>query len=166
VFLADSKIWVRAVGGDLELAAYKGGIEKTLAPALLYVDPDGAYRSDAAGPAAIDLTSSGKKYLFKRTAIGAPVSQDASLYEVRPKKGSAMKMARLAGDLFDTSDSKAAATAGGRGVGKGTAFSDGGDYAAVDGIEQRDAAWSEKLEEALAEFQQEGKVGPSRGGDR
>jgi hypothetical protein len=41
-------------------------------------------------------------------------------------------------------------------------LNDGGDYSAVEKIENRDAAWKEKLSTALTEFQKDGKIGKSR----
>src|SRR5688500_7487239 len=37
VFLgSNNKVWVRETGGDVELATYKGAIEKSIVPALLF----------------------------------------------------------------------------------------------------------------------------------
>lgn len=160
VFLgSNNKVWVRESGGDVELSAYKGtGIEKSILPALLYTDAKAKYTKDAKGVSQVDVNG----YVLKRTTLAAS-SADASNFTVRPKKGAASQLARLSGDLLGPSSSSVSATAGGRGVGtKGLKLADGGDYAAVESIENRDAAWSEKMGEALAEFQKDGKVGKGR----
>ena len=160
VFLGSgNKVWVRESGGDVELSAYKGtGAGKSILPALLYTDAKAKYTKDAKGVAQVDVGG----YVLKRTTLAASTA-DASNFAIRPKKGAATRLARLSGDLLGPSDSKVSATAGGRGVGtKGLKLADGGDYAAVESIENRDAAWSEKMSEALAEFQKDGKVGKGR----
>ena len=160
VFLAgkDGKVWVRESGGDVELASYKGGAEKELLAALVSTNANAKYTKDAQGPA--QVVASG--YTAKRTALSASKA-DASNFEIRPKKGATARMARLSGDLLGPSQSTVSATAGGRGVGtKGLKLADGGDYEAVAAIENRDAAWAEKLSDALAEFHKDGKVGKGR----
>ena len=53
--------------------------------------------------------------------------------------------------------------AGGRGAGTtGLKFSDGGDYRAVEKVENRDSSWGKQMDDALAEFQKDGKVGKGR----
>jgi len=100
--------------------------------------------------------------LKTRTSLSTS-SADASNFTIRPKKTAASKLARLSGDLLGPSDTSVAATAGGRGVGtKGLKLNDGGDYSAVEKLENRDAAWKEKMGSALSEFQKDGKVGKSR----
>ncbi len=160
VFLgSNDKVWVRESGGDVELSAYKGtGAEKSILPALLYTDAKARYAKDAKGVSQVDVNG----YVLKRTTL-ATSSADASNFAIRPKKGAATRLAGLSGGLLGSSKSTVSATAGGRGVGtKGLKLADGGDYAAVEAIENRDAAWSENLGEALAEFQKEGKVGKGR----
>jgi len=161
VFLgSNDKIWVRESGGDVELSAYKGaGAEKSILPALLYTDAKAAkYTKDAKGVSQVDVNG----YVLKRTTLAASTA-DVSNFAVRPKKGAATRLARLSGDLLGPSQSTVSATAGGRGVGtKGLELADGGDYQAVEALENRDAAWSEKMSEALAEFQKDGKVGKGR----
>lgn len=159
VFLGSgNKVWVRESGGDVELAAYKGGVEKNIVPALLFTDAKAKYTKDAKGVSQVDVNG----YVAKRTTLAASTA-DASNFVVRPKKGAATRLARLSGDLLGPSQSTVSATAGGRGVGtKGLKLADGGDYAAVEAIENRDAAWAEKMSDALAEFQKDGKVGKGR----
>lgn len=159
VFLGSSnKVWVRESGGDVELSAYKGVVEKSIVPALLYTDAKARYAKDAKGVSQVDVNG----YVVKRTTLAAS-NADASNFTVRPKKGAATRLALLSGGLLGPSQSTVTPTAGGRGVGtKGLRLADGGDYAAVEAIENRDAAWAEKLSEALAEFQKEGNVGKGR----
>lgn len=159
VFLGSKdKIWVRGSGGDVELAQYKGGVEKSIVPALLFTDSKATYTKDAKGPSEVKVSG----YVAKRTTLVASKA-DASQFAVRPKKGAASRLARLSGDLLGPSKSNVSATAGGRGVGtKGLKLADGGDYEAVESIENRDAAWAEKMSDALAEFQKDGKVGKGR----
>lgn len=158
VFLAgkDGKLWVRESGGDVELANYKG--EKNLVPALLVTNAKAKYTKDDKGVSKVELDG----FVAKRTSLSVSKA-DASNFTIRPKKGAASRLARLSGDLLGPSDSKVSATAGGRGVGtKGLRLADGGDYEAVEAIENRDAAWAEKMSDALAEFQKDGKVGKGR----
>ncbi|HEY8131130.1 MAG TPA: hypothetical protein VII12_04510 [Thermoanaerobaculia bacterium] len=186
IFLGGSgKVWVRTTGGDVELATISNSnIENTVAPALLlpfttsaadaveskdgkpttysYRGSKATYAYDAKGPFKIDVKSAGQTYTLTRTSL-ASSNADASNFAIRPKKGAASRLARLSGDLLGPSDTTVAATAGGRGVGtKGLKLNDGGDYSAVEKLENRDAAWKEKLESALSEFQKDGKVGKSR----
>lgn len=159
VFLgSNNKVWVRQTGGDVELAAYKGGIEKSIVPALLFTDPKAKYTKDARGPSGIAVAG----YKLARTSLTTSKA-DASNFAVRPKKGAATRLAGMSGGLLGPSQSTVSATAGGRGVGtKGLKLADGGDYAAVESLENRDAAWKEKMDDALAAFQKEGKIGKSR----
>jgi hypothetical protein len=186
IFLGSKgKVWVRASGGDVELSAYNGAPEKSLVPALLlpftttsadrtqtksgktsqytYGGSKASYDYDSKGPAAVTVTASGSTWTLTRTSF-AEKAADASLFTVRPKSTAASRLARLSGDLLGPSDNSVSATAGGRGVsGSGLKFADGGDYAALEKLENRDAKWKEKLDEALAEFQKDGKVGKERG---
>jgi hypothetical protein len=160
VFLGgtDGKVWVRESGGDVELASFKGGAEKSFVPALLFTDAKAKYTKDAKGAAQVAVNG----YVLKRSSL-ATSNADASNFAIRPRKGAASRLARLSGDLLGPSNSRVSATAGGRGVGtKGLKLADGGDYAAVESIENRDAAWAEKMSDALAEFQKDGKVGQGR----
>ncbi|MDQ3282342.1 MAG: hypothetical protein M3Q69_13140 [Acidobacteriota bacterium] len=159
IFLgSNDKVWVRESGGDVELASYKGGIESSIVPALLFTDAKAKYTRDDKGPSQIEVNG----YVAKRTSF-ATSKADASNFVVRPKKGAASRLARLSGDLLGPSNSTVSATAGGRGVGtKGLKLADGGDYAAVEALENRDAGWAEKMSDALAEFQKDGKVGKGR----
>jgi hypothetical protein len=158
VFLGgkDNKVWVRESGGDVELAQYKG--EKSLIPALLFTDAKAKYTKDAKGVSQVELNG----FVAKRTSL-ATSNADASNFAIRPKKSAASRLALSAGSILGPSNSKISATAGGRGVGtKGLKLADGGDYEAVESIENRDAAWAEKMSDALAEFQKDGKVGKGR----
>ena len=102
------------------------------------------------------------QYTLTRTSLTSS-NADASNFAVRPMKSASSRLARLSGDLLGPSDTSVAATAGGRGVGtKGLKLNDGGDYGAVEKLENRDAAWKEKLATALTEFQKAGKIGKSR----
>lgn len=146
--------WVRQTGGDIEAASYKGGEEKTIVPALMAVDPN-ATKS-------LKVAAGGATYTVTRASFGAS-NADASNFAVRPRKGAASSIARLSGDLFGQSSSGVSATAGGRGVGNtGMKLKDGGDYDAVAKLENRDTAWKERLDQALQEFQKDGKVGKER----
>lgn len=159
VFLGgtDGKVWARESGGDVELASFKGGAEKSFLPALLFTDAKAKYTKDAKGASQVDVNG----YVLKRISLGTSKA-DASNFAIRPKKGAASRLASIS-NILGPSSSKVSATAGGRGVGtKGLKLADGGDYAAVESIENRDAAWAEKMSDALAEFQKDGKVGQGR----
>lgn len=157
VFLGkEGKVWVRESGGDVELASYKGGFERTILPALLYTDAAAKYKKDDKG--VVEVQAGG--YTLTRTTLGTSKA-DASNFAVRPKKSASSRLASLGG-LLGPSQSNVSATAGGRGAGtKGMKLADGGDYAAVEAVENRDAKWT-NLDEALAAFQKEGKIGKSR----
>ena len=180
----NDKLWARQSGGDVELANHRGGAEKSVLPALMLpfttrstdkvVSKDGkirtysytgesateaAYTYDATGASQIGITAGANQYTLKRTSSAAPKLADASIYAVHPRKGAVSQISRLAGDLFAPSDTKVSATAGGRGVTQIKALNDGGDYAALQKLEERDAQRTAKLSEALTEFQKEGKVG-------
>lgn len=181
----NGKVWLRATGGDIELATISAAsTDNTVAPALLlpftttaadavdakdgkpasyrYRGAKATYTYDAKGPSKIEIATAGEKYVLTRTSLGAS-SADASNFAVRPKKGAASRLARLSGDLLGPSDTSVSATAGGRGAGtQGLKLKDGGDYATVEKIEKRDAAWKAKMDAALAEFQKDGQVGKSR----
>jgi hypothetical protein len=160
VFLGgtDGKIWVRESGGDVALASFNGGAEKSFVPALLFTDATAKYTKDAKGASQVDVNG----YVLKRSSLSTS-NADASNFAIRPKKGAASRLALRSGGLLASSSSTVSATAGGRGVGtKGLKLADGGDYAAVESIENRDAAWAENLSDVLAEFQKEGKVGKGR----
>lgn len=151
VFLfVGGKTWVRETGGDIELDTYKGGVEKTVVPALMKADwsKSATIKADA--------------YTLKRTSMSSS-NADASNFAVRPKKGAASRLARLSGDLLGPSSSGVSGTAGTRGAGReGLKLKDGGDYEAVERIDKRDAKWSSTMDKALAEFQKDGKVGKQR----
>jgi hypothetical protein len=159
VFLgSNGKVWVRETGGDVELAAHKGGIEKNIVPALLFTDAKAKYTKDAKGPSAVEVNG----YKLARKSL-ATSNADASNFTIRPKKAASTRLASLSGGLLGPSQSTVSATAGGRGVGtKGLKLADGGDYAAVEAVENRDAAWKEKMDDALTAFQKEGKIGKAR----
>lgn len=159
VFLgSNNKVWVRQTGGDVELATYKGGIEKSIVPALVFTSATAKYTKDAKGPSVVEVSG----YKLTRTSLTTS-NADASNFAVRPKKAAATSLASLSGGLLGPSQGTVSATAGGRGVGtKGLKLADGGDYEAVESIENRDATWKEKMDEALAAFQKEGKVGKAR----
>jgi hypothetical protein len=155
IFLASKgQTWVRQTGGDVEIASYKGGEEKTIVPALLRIDANGTKTMKvAAGSTTNTLT---------RTSLSTS-NADASNFAVRPKKGASSTISRLSGDLFGQSSSGVSATAGGRGVGNsGMKLKDGGDYDAVAALEKRDTTWKASLDQALQEFQKDGKVGKER----
>jgi hypothetical protein len=186
IFLGgNGKVWVRTTGGDVELATISSSkVENTVSPALLlpfttsaadaldskdgkpssysYRGSKATYSYDAKGPLKIEVKSAGQTFTLTRTALTSS-NADASNFTIRPKKGAASRLARLSGDLLGPSDTSVAATAGGRGVGtKGLKLNDGGDYSAVEKLENRDAGWKEKMGAALSEFQKDGKVGKSR----
>lgn len=149
--LANGKVWLRETGGDVEVSTIKATApEDVIAPALLAKDPknEKTFKVDA--------------YTLTRAAISES-NADASNFAVHPKKGAASRLARLSGDLLGPSSTSVAATAGGRGVGtKGLKLNDGGDYSAVEKLENRDAGWKDKMASALDAFQKDGKVGKSR----
>ncbi|HJT16384.1 MAG TPA: hypothetical protein VJ853_03305, partial [Thermoanaerobaculia bacterium] len=149
--LGNGKTWLRETGGDVDISTFKPTApEHTIVPALLRVDPTKETK--------VTIDS----YIATRTSLTSS-NADASNFAIRPKKGAASRLARLSGDLLGPSDTSVAATAGGRGVGtKGLKLNDGGDYGAVANLENRDAAWKDKLGTALDEFQKEGKVGKAR----
>ncbi|HET7435860.1 MAG TPA: hypothetical protein VFN10_14225 [Thermoanaerobaculia bacterium] len=154
----DNKIYVRQPGGDVELAAYKGGAESSIVPALVFTDAKATYKKDAKG--ASEVTVNG--YTATRTSFGTS-NADAANFTINPKKGASSRLARLSGDLLGTSQGTVSATAGTRGAGtKGLKLADGGDYGAVEKVENRDAKWLTKMPDALAEFQKDGKIGKAR----
>src|SRR5436190_9929621 len=153
IFLTGSgKVWLRETGGDVELTSVKpSGPEYFIAPAVM-----------DAKDARVTVKIEKETYVATRTSL-TNSNADASNFTIRPKKSAASRLARLSGDLLGPSDTSVAATAGGRGVGtKGLKLNDGGDYAAVEKLENRDAAWKDKMGTALDEFQKDGKVGKSR----
>jgi hypothetical protein len=155
VFLANNgKVWMRESGGDVEMASIKPvAPEHWIVPALLM---------DSKDSKELEVKAGSDTYTLTRTSLSSS-NADASNFTVRPKKGAASRLARLSGDLLGPSDTSVAATAGGRGVGtKGLKLNDGGDYTAVEKLENRDAAWKDKMATALDEFQKDGKVGKSR----
>lgn len=161
------KSWMRTTGGDIEVSALKADLpQRIIVPALLA--PYGGASTakvdaDAKGATKLTIKSSAGTYTLTRTSITTS-NADASNFAVRPKKTAASRLSRLTGDLLGPSDTSVAATAGGRGVGtKGLHLADGGDYDAVEKLENRDANWDKKLDKSLAEFQHSGKVGRSRG---
>jgi hypothetical protein len=181
---ANGKIWLRVTGGDVELATISATTPENMSVVALLLPFDAtdrqltvtsgkvatyAYRGgkasytyDAKGPSAIDVTFGGQKYTLTRTSLGTS-NADASNFAVRPKKGAASRLAALSGSLLGPSDASVSAGAAGRGAGeKGLKLKDGGDYDAVLKLENRDANWRAKLDDALVKFQQEGKVGKDR----
>lgn len=150
VFLSgQGKLWVRQSGGDIESGQYKGGIETVLVPALLKLRDD-------------EKSALIEGYKLTRTSM-TPSNADASNFAIHPRKSAASRIASLSGGLLGPSSSNVAPTAGGRGAGtKGLKLKDGGDYSAVTALENRDAAWHAKLDDALREFQKDGKVGKER----
>jgi hypothetical protein len=165
VFLGSGgKVWLRTTGGDVDIATIStSSLENRLASALLLPDSKQAtYSYDAKGASKVEVKSAGQTYILTRASLTTS-NADASNFTVRPKKSASSRLARLSGDLLGPSDTSVAATAGGRGVGtKGLKLNDGGDYSAVENLENRDAAWKEKLSTALTEFQKDGKIGKSR----
>lgn len=185
VFLGgNEKTWVRSQGGDIELASYKGGAERMVAPALLlpymttptdrvstekskvssysFLTSKATYTWDASGPARVHVAAGGTTYELSRLSSGKLASSDATLFAIRPKKKAASTIASAAGNLFGTSSTNVSATAGGRGV-SGFKMKDGGDYEAVDKMLTRDEEAQAKLPEKLEKFQEEGKVGRAQG---
>lgn len=182
------KVWVRAAGGDVELAQWKGGAEKDFVPALLlpvtttardavklengkpatyaFGRSSATYSWDAKGPKAVEITSGSGKWMATRASVGKPSSTHASVFEVKPRRSATSRLAAMAGGLLGPADTSVAATAGGRGVEKGGRFEDGGDYEALAKLETDDDEIDAALGEDLEEFQQAGKIGRGRGGDR
>ncbi len=181
----NGSVWMRTSAGDVDLATISAATpETTSATALLLpfspMKTDGVesksgkittyefrgatatYTYDAKGPSKVDLELGGKKYTLARTSMSTS-SADAATFAIRPKKGAASRLARLSGDLLGPSDTSVSATAGARGAGnKGLKLKDGGDYTAVEKLENRDEAWKKKLDTALTDFQKSGKVGKAR----
>jgi hypothetical protein len=178
-------VWMRASGGDVELSTISAATpESTAAVALLlpftttksdavetkdgkvtaykFRGAKATYGYDAKGPVKVELEMGGAKYTLTRTSA-SPSTADASNFAIRSRKSTSSKLARLSGDLLGPSDTSVSATAGGRGAGNsGLTLKDGGDYAAVKKLEDRDANWKAKLDTALDEFQKSGKVGKAR----
>lgn len=187
VFLGGTdKVWVRTTGGDVELAAYKGGLEKSLVPTLLLPVTTAAsdkvevkdgkvasyafkadaavkatYKHDAEGVSRVEVAA-GKNYLLERSTLGKLTVNDPKMFAIRPRKAAPAQIARLAGDLFGPSDPKVSATAGARGVGRGPGFADGGNYDALVQLETVQQERAAKMEDALQEFQKAGKVGQAQ----
>lgn len=136
---------VTAKNGKPAAYTYRGGVTAT-------------YQYDPKGPSVIEVTVAGTKYTATRTAVSASTA-DASNFTIRSKQGASARLAR-ATSLLGATDTHVSATAGGRGVsGKGMKLNDGGNYDAVLALETRDEKWRAKLDGALTQFQQEGKVG-------
>ncbi|MEO8033587.1 MAG: hypothetical protein ABI837_04095 [Acidobacteriota bacterium] len=186
VFLGgQGKVWQRSTGGDIELATISATSPENLAvPALLlpftissmekvetkdgkpsaysYRGARAVYHYDGKGPLTVDVTNADGTYTITRTSV-ATSHAAADTFAIRPKKAAASRLARLSGDLLGPSDSTVSATAGGRGAGhEGLKLNDGGDYDQVAQLERRDKAWKAKLDDALSEFQKDGKVGKER----
>ena len=181
----NGSVWVRASGGDVDLATISATTpETTTATALLlpfspmktdavetksgkvtsykFRGANADYTYDSKGPSKVEIDLSGKRYTLTRTSISAS-NADAATFAIRPRKGAASRLARLSGDLLGPSDTSVSATAGARGAGnKGLKLKDGGDYSAVEKLENRDAGWKKKLDNALTDFQKSGKVGKAR----
>lgn len=178
------KIWMRATGGDTELATINATTPENMSVAALLLPYDATdrqltlangkvasyayrggkatYKYDANGPSSVDVTFGGETYKLTRSTFGTS-NADASNFAVRPKKGAASRLAALSGSLLGPSDASVSAGAAGRGAGeKGLKLKDGGDYDAVLRLEERDANWRAKLDAALTKFQSEGKVGKER----
>ena len=182
------KTWVRQSGGDVDLGTWNGKLEKSVGAALLvphkttaadkvveekgritrstFGNSSATFTWDDKGPAKVVVRTADGEYTMSRRAVGVPRIQDASLYKVRPQKEVAGRMASLSGDLFGAEDRQVSATAGARGVGKGSRFRDGGNYDALVAIETRDDSWKAQMQKALEEFQEEGKIGSAQGGSR
>ena len=159
----DGKSWMRSTGGDIELSTLKADMPERIVIPVLLGETTAKVESDAKGANKITIKSGSDTYTLTRSSIGSS-NADASNFTVRPKKGASSRLARLSGDLLGSSDTSVAATAGGRGVGtKGLHLADGGDYDAVEKVENRDAKWQKNMDKALDEFQKSGKVGRSRG---
>lgn len=179
----NGKVWVRATSVDTELETMSAmTAEYAVVPALLlpftvsasdkvttkngrpatYAYRGGVtatYTFDSKGPSVVDVTVAGTKYTATRTSLSSS-NADASNFTIRSKQGASARLAKLSGNLLGPSDSHVSATAGGRGVsGKGMKLNDGGNYDAVLALETRDEKWRAKLDGALTQFQQEGKVG-------
>lgn len=181
----NNSVWVRSSGGDVDLAAVSAATpENTASVALLlpftpskteqietksgkvasykFRGATANYTYDAKGPSRVDIDLGGSRYTLTRTALSSS-SADAATFAVRPRKSAAPRLARLSGDLLGPSETSVSATTGGRGAGtKGLELKDGGDYTAVEKLENRDAAWKAKLDAALDDFQKSGKVGKAR----
>jgi hypothetical protein len=163
------KGWMRAAGGDIEVSTLKADLpQRIVIPALLAPfggESSAKVDSDSKGATKITITSGKDTYTLTRTSIQAS-NADASNFTVRPKSGAASRLASLSGNLLGNSDTSVAATAGGRGAGtKGLKLADGGDYDAVEKLENRDANWEKKMDSGLEKFQKSGKVGRNRGGE-
>jgi hypothetical protein len=181
---ANGKIWLRATGGDVDFATISSATPENMSVVALLLPYDAtdrqitlangkvatyayrggkaAYKYDAKGPASVDVTFGGQTYTVTRSTLGTS-NADASNFTVRPRKGAASRLAALSGSLLGSSDASVSAGAAGRGAGeKGLKLKDGGDYDAVLKLENRDALWHVKLDQALVKFQTEGKVGKER----
>jgi hypothetical protein len=184
----NNSVWMRSGGQDTDVATISATTpESTTALALLlpftpmktdavetrdgkatmykYRGAKATYTWDARGPSKVDIDDAGKKYTLTRISLTAS-SADASNFTIRPKTSAGSRLARLSGNLLGSSDTSVSGTAGGRGAGtKGLKLKDGGDYSAVEKLENRDTNWRKKnLDSALEEFQKTGKVGKAREG--
>ena len=181
----NGSVWMRTSGGDVDLATISATMPETTTPAALLlpfspmknVDVDtksgkvsvykfrgatAAYTYDAKGPSKVEIQTGAQKLTLTRTSMSSS-SADAATFAIRPRKGAASRLARLSGDLLGPSDTSVSATAGARGAGnKGLKLKDGGDYSAVEKLENRDAAWKKKLDTAHTDFQKSGNVGKAR----
>jgi hypothetical protein len=170
---SDGKVWLRTPGGDVDFATISATTPENMAVSALllptgkpathsYRGGKATYKYDANGPSSIDVTFGGATYAMTRTSFGKS-NADASNFTVRPKTSAASRLSHLSGSLLGSSDASVSAGAAGRGAGeKGLKLKDGGDYDAVLKLENRDAKWKQKLDDALAKFQSEGKVGKER----
>jgi hypothetical protein len=181
----NNSVWMRTGAQDTEIATISATTpESTSAIALLlpftttkndaveskdgkvttyrYRGAKATYTYDSRGASKVDIDEQGTRYTLTRTSFSTS-NADASNFAVHPKKGAGSRLAQLSGDLLGASDTSVSATAGTSGVGsKGLKLKDGGDYAAVEGLENRDENWKEKIDSALEEFQKAGKVGKAR----
>lgn len=182
------KVWVRAAGGDIQLAQWKGGEEKDFVPALLlpvtttsrdvvtlangkpatysFASSKADYAWDEKGPKSVEIVSGAGTWTATRKSVGKASSTHASVFEVKPKRSATSRLAAMAGGLLGPADTSVAATAGGRGVERGGRFEDGGDYDALAKLETDDDEMEAALAEELEKFQEAGGIGRGRGGDR
>ena len=182
----DGKIYVKNSGGDLDLGAHKGS-EKSIVPALLlptqtakkdkvtatgavisaytFGSSTAAFTNDAKGPQVITVTSGATKYTLKRASLNAG-GVTSAMFEITPKPSKLAGLKNIASNaagLGGESDTSVAASAGASGAREGVRLADGGDYDAVDALEETDEATQKAREAQAKKFQSEGKVGKSGG---
>ena len=177
----EDKVWVRAEGGDSEIASAKHPAS-AFVPALLlpatttardrlqessgkvsvytFGSSTANYEWDGSGPAKVNVKDGSTTWTLVRSSV-KPGAIPAATFEVRAKQGRGGRLASMAGNLLGPSNRDVSATAGVSGVDpKGVRLNDGGDWTALSKAEEMNDEFTADAK-ALAEFQKSGKVGPA-----